>query len=60
MSDLSCWEDGWNLAHNVDLTTQDAVGLVAWDLADMFGLINDDTLSGPGVLKKGGKANFVA
>ncbi|KAK4514180.1 uncharacterized protein ATC70_001767 [Mucor velutinosus] len=54
------WEAGWNLAHNADLTAQEAVGLITWNLADIFGLINDDTLNGPGVLKKGGKADFVA
>ncbi|CAO3651530.1 unnamed protein product [Mucor fragilis] len=54
------WEAGWNLAHNTDLTAQEAVGLVTWNLAEIFGLINDDTLNGPGVLKKDGKADFVA
>lgn len=54
------WEAGWNLAHNVHLTAQDAVGLVTWNLAEIFGLIDNESLNGPGVLKKGGKADFVA
>lgn len=47
------WEAGWNLAHNPQLTPRDAVGLVTWNLADIFGLDG-------GELKQGGKADFVA
>jgi imidazolonepropionase-like amidohydrolase len=54
------WEAGWNLAHNPHLSAQDAVGLVTWNLADIFGLIDQESLEGPGVLKQGGKADFVA
>ncbi|KAI8331050.1 hypothetical protein BC941DRAFT_439652 [Chlamydoabsidia padenii] len=32
------WEAGWNLAHNRDMTIEQAVGLVTWNIADMFGL----------------------
>lgn len=52
------WEAGWNLAHNPHLCTQDAVGLVTWNLAEIFGLI--DQADGPGILKQGRKADFVA
>ncbi|KAI9487510.1 MAG: hypothetical protein EXX96DRAFT_553535 [Benjaminiella poitrasii] len=51
------WEAGWNLAHNHDLTPQEAVGLVTWNVADIFGLKDSHGL---GVLKIGGKADFVA
>lgn len=54
------WEAGWNLAHNPNLSAQDAVGLVTWNLADIFGLIDQESLGGPGVLKQGGRADFVA
>ncbi|PHZ15571.1 composite domain of metallo-dependent hydrolase [Rhizopus microsporus ATCC 52813] len=48
------WEAGWNLAHNPEYTPQDAVGLITWNVATMFGLKEE------GVLSVGGKANFVA
>jgi hypothetical protein len=48
------WEAGWNLAHNSDFAPQEAVGLVTWNIADMFGLKEE------GILKVDGKANFVA
>lgn len=54
------WEAGWNLAHNPDLSPQDAVGLVTWNLAEIFGLIDHDSSESLGVLKKGGRADFVA
>ncbi|KAI9354046.1 hypothetical protein BD770DRAFT_325324 [Pilaira anomala] len=54
------WEAGWNLAHNPNLSTLDAVGLITWNLASIFNLIDTNTLDGPGVLKQGGKADFVA
>ncbi|KAI9252557.1 hypothetical protein EDC94DRAFT_620964 [Helicostylum pulchrum] len=54
------WEAGWNLAHNPNLSSLDAVGLVTWNLAEIFGLIDPVNSHGPGVLKQGGKADFVA
>ncbi|EIE86895.1 hypothetical protein G6F46_009188 [Rhizopus delemar] len=48
------WEAGWNLAHNSDFAPHEAVGLVTWNIADMFGLKEE------GILEVGGKANFVA
>lgn len=54
------WEAGWNLAHNPHLTPQDAVGLVTWNLAEIFGLVDHTSSESLGVLKKGGKADFVA
>ncbi|KAI9317393.1 hypothetical protein BX666DRAFT_1856754 [Dichotomocladium elegans] len=48
------WEAGWNLAHNNALTEEDAVGLVTWNLASMFGL------SEKGSFETGAKADFVA
>ncbi|CAO3609416.1 unnamed protein product [Cunninghamella echinulata] len=32
------WEAGWNLAHNQQFTFEQAVGLVTWNIADMFNL----------------------
>jgi hypothetical protein len=54
------WEAGWNLAHNPHLDQSTAVGLVTWSLADIFGLVDSDSQTGPGMLKLGGKADFVA
>lgn len=50
------WEAGWNLVNNKELTRQEAIGLVTWNLADIFGLSSENV----GVLKEGGRANFVA
>ncbi|ORZ24343.1 hypothetical protein BCR42DRAFT_402733 [Absidia repens] len=49
------WEAGWNLAHNADLTSEQAVGLVTWNIADIFGL--DKYV---GRIQLGRKADFVA
>jgi hypothetical protein len=49
------WEAGWNLAHNADLTSEQAVGLVTWNIADMFGLGEH-----VGRIKLGQNADFVA
>ncbi|KAG0177028.1 hypothetical protein DFQ28_003324 [Apophysomyces sp. BC1034] len=50
------FEAGWNLAHNSHLSPADAIGLVTWNMADIFGLQSESL----GIIQKGGKANFVA
>ncbi|KAI9019283.1 hypothetical protein CLU79DRAFT_759500 [Phycomyces nitens] len=50
------WEAGWNLAHNGKLDESQAVGLVTWNIAEMFGLGSSDI----GTIQVGHKANFVA
>ncbi|KAF7723426.1 hypothetical protein EC973_002025 [Apophysomyces ossiformis] len=50
------FEAGWNLAHNRRFTPADAVGLVTWNIADIFGL-QDESI---GTIRKGGRADFVA
>lgn len=49
------WEAGWNLAHNKDMTQEMAVGLVTWNIAQMFGL--DEQV---GMIRQGYKADFIA
>ncbi|OZJ05153.1 hypothetical protein BZG36_02194 [Bifiguratus adelaidae] len=49
------WDAGWNLATNPKLTQVDAVGLVSWNIADMFQLKSD-----VGRIKQGARAEFVA
>ncbi|KAL0074749.1 hypothetical protein J3Q64DRAFT_1202866 [Phycomyces blakesleeanus] len=50
------WEAGWNLAHNGKLDESQAVGLVTWNIADIFGLGSKDI----GTIQVGHKADFVA
>ncbi|KAI8972060.1 hypothetical protein BDF20DRAFT_915791 [Mycotypha africana] len=50
------WEAGWNLAHNPSFSPQDAVGLVTWNIGNMFDL----TEKLAGQLREGGEADFVA
>lgn len=47
------WEAGWNLAHNQEFSFEQAVGLVTWNIADMFNLEN-------GKIQLHRKADFVA
>ncbi|KAI9312586.1 hypothetical protein BX666DRAFT_1984528 [Dichotomocladium elegans] len=47
------WDAGWNLAHNPNLSTEMAVGLVTWNVARLFGLDG-------GSIQVGGEASFVA
>ncbi|KAG2228204.1 hypothetical protein INT45_010996 [Circinella minor] len=54
------WEAGWNLAHNKQLSTEQAVGLVTWNLADMFNLNRPENMKPVGVLRQDRKAEFVA
>ncbi|KAI7863022.1 hypothetical protein BDF14DRAFT_1885495 [Spinellus fusiger] len=49
------WEAGWNLAHNDQLTPSDAIGLITWNIASMFGMPKETS-----TLKVGQKAEFVA
>ncbi|KAI8139957.1 hypothetical protein BJV82DRAFT_645934 [Fennellomyces sp. T-0311] len=54
------WEAGWNLAHNGQLSTEEAIGLVTWNLAEMFNLDRPESPDPIGVLRQGKKADFVA
>ncbi|CDS12474.1 hypothetical protein LRAMOSA04668 [Lichtheimia ramosa] len=54
------WEAGWNLAHNTKLSEEDAIGLVTWNVAEIFGLDRPENPSPVGVLRQGRKADFVA
>ncbi|KAI9276924.1 hypothetical protein BDA99DRAFT_554869 [Phascolomyces articulosus] len=54
------WEAGWNLAHNHQLTKEQAIGLVTWNLADMFNLNRPENADPVGVLRQSCKADFVA
>lgn len=54
------WEAGWNLAHNAHLSEEEAIGLVTWNVAEMFGLDRPENPSPAGVLRQGRKADFVA
>ena len=54
------WEAGWDLAHNKQLSTEQAAGLVTWNFADMFNLNQPETVNPVGVLKQNHKAEFVA
>ena len=54
------WEAGWNLAHNKQLSKEQAVGFVTWNLADMFNLNRAENVNPAGVLRQGRKADFVA
>ncbi|KAI7851769.1 hypothetical protein BDC45DRAFT_571641 [Circinella umbellata] len=54
------WEAGWNLAHNNQLSKEQAIGMVTWNLADMFNLNHAENVNPVGVLRQGRKADFVA
>lgn len=49
------WEAGWNRAHNPLLTEEEAVGLVTWNVADMFGIADES-----GLIRVNRRADFVA
>ncbi|KAI9468661.1 hypothetical protein BDB00DRAFT_777303 [Zychaea mexicana] len=53
------WEAGWNLAHNHQLSVEDAIGLVTWNVAEMFNLDRPENPDPVGVLRHGRKADFV-
>lgn len=54
------WEAGWNLAYKTGMTREDAVGLVTWNLATIFGLDRPENPNPVGVLRQGRRADFIA